>query len=415
MRRSTGRIAWPAALPRACAVAARRPASWLAAAVAASLPAWAAWSQAHPAEWWIVAVLASLAAVGDVPTGFLHQGARAAADDVVLWTVARGLWPAAGLCVGAVATGWPVAGGPAMAGAALVAAAVSSAAGRLCGARAADAAALAMLLTFPAAAVAVVAPVSGLARAGAAGLTWVAAAGLAWAVWSAHQRGGPLPAGQAAASGRRSGESAPVDPLPSSGVLRGWLGRLAMLTALVGMASWLVPDPAVVPVTQGDRWAQAGPRVLPWAAATAGWFLALAVPQAILQDGVAGGAAWERLWRTSVATGRRRRIGPGRFAAGTVLTQAAILGWPPLVAALLSLPSPATSVPPLAIVAGLLAGAGGVTAVMYGGARLSTARETLFALTLAVAGALVMGAWHSRAASTATISPILPSLGRSAS
>ncbi|MFM1995729.1 MAG: hypothetical protein RLZZ111_116 [Planctomycetota bacterium] len=400
MSASTGGISWPAVLPPAVAVAARRPASWIAAAVAAVLPVWAAWSQSPPASWVLVAVLACLAAVGDVPTGLLRPGDRSRGDEVGFWTVVRGLWPAAGLCLGAILAGCQAALPAAVAGAALAAAAASVLAIRWCRAKAADAAALVIVIASCAAAASGAPTGSAAARAGVAGLVWLVAAGLSWASWLAVQGSGPLAVLPDATPARRDGELAPVDPLPTSRLLRRWLGRLAMLTALAGMAAWLVPD-GTAPL----------PRILPWAAATAGWFLALAVPQAILQDGVAGAAAWNRLWRTGATTGRRPRLGSARFAAGVVLTHAAVLGWPPLIAAVLSLPSAAASIPPLAIVAGLLIGAGGVAAVVACGTRLGLSRETQFALALAVASAFVMGACHWRTAALSPISPSPPSLG----
>jgi hypothetical protein len=400
MSGSTATRSLTAALPRAVVVAARRPASWIAAAVAAVLPVWAAWSQSPPDCWLLVAVLVCLAAVGDVPTGLLRPGDRRRSGEAVFWTVVRGLWPAVGLCVGAIVAGRQAALPAAVAGAVLAAAATSVLASGRCGAKTADAAALVIVLASCAAAASAALTGSAVTRAGAAGLAWLVAGGLAWASWLALQHGGPPPVLNDATPARRDGELAPVDPLPTSRLLRRWLGRLAMLTALAGMAAWLVPD-GTAPL----------PRILPWAAATAGWFLALAVPQAILQDGVAGAAAWNRLWRTGATTGRRPRLGAARFAAGVVLTHAAVLGWPPLIAALLSLPSAAASVPPLAIVAGLLVGAGGVAAVIACGARLALSRETQFALTLALASALVMVAWHWRATTSLPVSPSLPRLG----
>lgn len=414
MSGSLDRISLQAALPRAVVVTARRPASWIAAAVAAALPAWAVCSQSPPAFWLILAVLACLAAVGDVPSGLLVPGARGGSGEVVIWTVARGLWPAAGLCACVLLAGRQAAGPATVAGAAIVAAAATFVAGRLCGAKAADTAALVIMLASLAAVASGVAPGAFVARSCAAGLVWLAAGGLAWALWLAHRRGGALPAWHDALPGRRDVELAPVDPLPSSGIVRGWLGRLAMLTALVGMAAWLVPESsgaADAPAAAAARWARAVSRMLPWAAATAGWFLALAVPQAILQDGVAGAADWSRLWRTGATAGGRPRLGAARFAAGVALMHAAVLGWPPLVAAVLSLPSAAASGPPLMIALGLLIGAGGVAAGMTCCAWRVMSRETLFALTLAVASVGVMAAWHWRPTAPSPISPSLPSLG----
>jgi hypothetical protein len=359
----------------------------------------------------LVAVLACLAAVGDVPVGLLRPGDRADGGEIVFWTAVRGLWPAAGLCLGAVAAGRGAVLPAAVAGAALLAAAATAAVGRIWGAKAADAAALVIALAGLAAAVSTVAPGSAAARAGMAGLAWLAIGGLAGAWWLAHRGGGPLPMLESPMR-HRDGELTPVDPLPSSGLLRVWLGRVAMLTALVGMAAWLVPPPSLAaPAAAVSPWGAALARIQPWATATAGWFLALAVPQAILQDGVAGTAAWSRLMRTVTAPRGRPRPGAFRFAAGVLLTHAAVLGWPPLVAAVLSLPSVAASLPPLAILAGLLVGAGGVAALVAGGTRLALPRETQFALLLAVASLLVMLVWGCCGAAPSPTPPRLPILG----
>jgi hypothetical protein len=94
-----------------------------------------------------------------------------------------------------------------------------------------------------------------------------------------------------------------------------------------------------------------------------------------------------------------------------LLTHAAVLGWPPLLAAVLSLPSAAASVPPTAICAGLLVGAGAVAAVVACCGRLAVSRETAFALVAAVVSVLVMVGWRWHAGLLSSTSPSLPSLG----
>ena len=68
-----------------------------------------------------------------------------------------------------------------------------------------------------------------------------------------------------------------------------------------------------------------------------------------------------------------------RFAGGVSLTQAAVLGWPVLVCAALSLPTPAAARLPLGIVVGLAVAAAVVTAVVWLGATVRASRETTFA------------------------------------
>lgn len=415
MAGATEWILWSRLLPRAAAVAARRPASWISAGAAASAVLWASWARLPPSACLFVSVLACLAAMGDLPTGLLPPGGRGRHAEIGAWAVARGLWPLVGACLAQLVAGRQAWLPAAWAGAAVVVAMVGAVVSRSCGAKAADAAAVVVLLASMASAAAAMAPGGALAQAAAAGLVWIAVGGLAWAWWWTYRGGDPLAVRTGPRAGRWDGELTTIDALPSSGTLRQWLGRLAMLTALVGMAAWLVPAAAVDAGVSADGWITALPRplrgILPWAAATAVWFLALAVPQAILQDGVAGARPWGRFMRTAAVVGTRPRLGAARFAVGPLLTHAAVLGWPPLVAAILSLPSTAMSIPPLTIVVALLVGAGGVMAIVAAGARLGVSQETLFALTLAVASLLLMGAWQPRTVASAPISPSPPSLG----
>jgi hypothetical protein len=413
MSGATTRISLPAVLRRTCVVAARRPASWIAALVAAAVPLCALWWSLPPAPCFLAATLACLAAVGDVPTGLLPPGGSRGSREIAHWTVARGLWPLVGLCTGAFIAGRQAFIPAALAAAAGMAAAATYAISRSRGAKAADAAALVILSGGVATAASVMVPGSEGTRAGAAGLAWIGCGGLAWC-WSAmHRRVGPLPTRSVTARRHRDGEFTAIDPLPSSGTMRQWLGRLAMLTVLAGMAAWLVTEPGGLEgAADAGNWTAALSRVLPWAAATAGWFLALAVPQALFQDGVGNAVHWRTLLRTAAAGERRGlRLGASRFAAGVLLTHAAVLGWPPLVAAVLSLPSATASVPPAAIVVGLVVSAGAVAAVVFCCVRLAVSRETTFAFLAAVASVLVMAAWHWHAAPLSLPPPRLPSLG----
>ena len=242
---------------------------------------------------------------------------------------------------------------------------------------------------------------------------WLLLGGLVWA-WSRSQR----TAIEAVLPGsHRPGHVAGadvlhVDALPANGPLRQTLSRLAMVAALAAMAGWLVLEPAVDPGPgsghdhlaqhgQWDRLLQVHQAAMAWALFTAAWFVGLAVPQATLQDGMAGARDWERLFRTTSrarrggAAWRPRlsvpRLGPVRFAGGVALSQAAILGWPVLVCVVLSLPTPSAARLPLGIVIGLAAAAVVVSAIVAFGAAVHASRETMFATTLAIALAIVVG------------------------
>ena len=188
-----------------------------------------------------------------------------------------------------------------------------------------------------------------------------------------------------------------------------------MVAALAAMAGWLMLDPAIDPASGGghgpvgqtvsrlgpwDRLAQGNRAAVAWALFTAALFVVLAVPRATLQDGVVGAVGWERLFRTAAhvrhggAAGRRGiaslRPGPARFATGVALTQAAILGWPVLVCAVLSLPTPAAARLPLGIVIGLAGAAAVVAAIVSLGAAVQASRETAFAAALAITLAITL-------------------------
>ncbi|NBW97464.1 MAG: hypothetical protein EBR28_12240, partial [Planctomycetia bacterium] len=101
------------------------------------------------------------------------------------------------------------------------------------------------------------------------------------------------------------------------------LTALAMGGALTGMVAWLL---------------LAEDRTGLDLAASLALLVALAVPAATLGDGVSHLAAWRRVERAAPVADPRRRLPPGRrrdILLG-VLVPAAILGWPPIVAATLS-------------------------------------------------------------------------------
>ena len=91
---------WLTAWPLLLRIAARRPASWLAAALAC-VAAWAG----QPLVTMAVAALATLAAAGDFsPPGVSRCGAG--------WFAARLVWPLAGIMIGSAAT--PMVAAPAL-------------------------------------------------------------------------------------------------------------------------------------------------------------------------------------------------------------------------------------------------------------------------------------------------------------
>ena len=401
----------------------RRPASWITLAMGGWVGWWCATATADQSGGiaMLPAAVLAVAAIGDIPLAFcLPAGRGRQCLWGCAWACERAAWPLVGMMLGMLAAGsgpeWfePESFGilaAATAGALL--AAVTTAASRLSGAKAADAASL-VLLVASASAAAAIGLASRLAGSCVGGVAaWLLLGGFVWA-WSRSQR----TAIEAVLPGsHRPGHVAGadvlhVDALPANGPLRQTLSRLAMVAALAAMAGWLVLGPAVDPTVEGglgqgvqngqwERLVQVHQAAMAWALFTAAWFVGLAVPQATLQDGMAGARDWERLFRTT--SGARRggaawrprlsvpRLGPVRFAGGVALSQAAILGWPVLVCVVLSLPTPSAARLPLGIVIGLAAAAGVVSAIVACGAAVQASRETMFATTLVIALAIVVG------------------------
>jgi hypothetical protein len=104
------------------------------------------------------------------------------------------------------------------------------------------------------------------------------------------------------------------------------------------------------------------------------------------------------------------------FAAGAAVAQAAILGWPPLVCALVTLPAPARAVPPAVLVAGLAAVALVIAGVAAAADATRASRETTFAflavllVTLLAAQFAWGGAWLEAVAREAARAPQIPEL-----
>ena len=355
----------------------RRPASWITLAMGGWVGWWCATATADQSGGiaMLPAAVLAVAAIGDIPLALCLPAGR---GRQFLWGCAwaceRAAWPFVGMMLGMLAGGGVRDSfepesfeilAAATAGALL--AAVTTAASRLSGAKAADAASL-VLLVASASAAAAIGLASRLGGSCVGGVAaWLLLGGLVWA-WSRSQR----TAIEAVLPGsHRPGHVAGadvlhVDALPANGPLRQTLSRLAMV----------------------------------WALFTAAWFIGLAVPQATLQDGMAGARNWERLFRTTSrarrggAAWRPRlsvpRLGPVRFAGGVALSQAAILGWPVLVCVVLSLPTPSAARLPLGIVIGLAAAAGVVSAIVACGAAVQASRETMFATTLVIALAIAV-------------------------
>ena len=401
----------------------RRPASWITLAMGGWVGWWCATATADQSGGiaMLPAAVLAVAAIGDIPLAFCLPAGR---GRQFLWGCAwaceRAAWPLVGMMLGMLAAG----GGPewfepesfgilAAATAGALLAAATTAASRLSGAKAADAASL-VLLVASASAAAAIGLASRLGGSCVGGVAaWLVLGGLIWG-WSRSQR----TAIEAVLPGsHRPGHVAGadvlhVDALPANGPLRQTLSRLAMVASLAAMAGWLVLEPAVDPTVEGglgqgvqngqwDRLVQVHQAAMAWALFTAAWFVGLAVPQATLQDGMAGARDWERLFRTT--SGARRggaawrprlsvpRLGPVRFAGGVALSQAAILGWPVLVCVVLSLPTPAAARLPLGIVIGLAVAAAVVTAIVWLGTNVRASRETTFAAALAIMVVLIVG------------------------
>jgi hypothetical protein len=359
-----GLAAVRAALVR-CRIDARRPASWLGLAAAACI---AGLVGRLPPAWWpalpiVAGAFAAAAAIGGPPRDV--PGLASA------WVATRAGWPLAGVAV-ACATGRT---DPATA-AVIVVAAVATAA----------AVALAVERSAPPGAAASVPLVAACAAAAAAGFvraTWPAAVGgapfAAATAWAAV-------AGCTAWVVRPLGSDASGDVAPAAGFFFGGaIGRLwlhaAMLSALAGMVAWLLLMPQAA-------WC--------YALLAAAWFTAAAVPLATLGPGSVGDAGRRRLAATvphQAARWLSAVTGPsaGATALVTAATFAAILGWPPLVAALI-VGAGATRTWNLLSAAALGCGAVSTAAISTVVAAAGGTRDTAHAVALAIALAAVAAA-----------------------
>lgn len=325
---------------------ARQPAAWLAAAVAALVAAWLPCPT--PAGWPTPAVVATLlgAALAVMALGDAGNFRDLTSLDVG-WLAERVAWPLLGwAAAAALRQNWLLLACGAvgmLASAMLVAALVRR------GALGADAASTALV-----------------AAAGAVAAGW----------WAESSLSGRLPAGAVVAVLLLGvlGAAATMSPtLPVRLHVRRALTAAGMVGALAGMVAWLflAADRAALDL-----------------AASLAWFAALAVPAATLGDGVSHADPWRRLERVAPGDGARRpRLGPGRTRDGVlaVLTTGALLGWPPLVAALLSGAQLAGAWPAVSVVVAVGAAAGALLAVVWLGERAGMSPASLQAAVIGCA------------------------------
>lgn len=337
---------------------ARRPASWL--MLLAAVPVAADVSYAGATSGMAALGAGAVLAVGAI--GNLPLRACAALGTASwaprIWFVERAAWPAVGLVAGA-AFARPASGLPAVAAATgLAAAAATCFVVRRRGVLAADAASLALVI----AGIAGAAGAIGAAQVGAAtGIpVWGLAVAIAVTAWIA--------AGFVAAGidWRRRAATAWLHDAGPPRTLRRWLTAVAMASALAAMTGWLFLDPS-------RAW------LLPLL--SVGWFVALAVPDAALGVGASG-----------LAGCRRSRL---RQSLAALVTPAAILGWPAVVAAALGAGG-AAGVRAAAVTVIVLAIAVAVLAVIVwslaaAGATPETAHAVALSVALAAALALLGG------------------------
>ncbi len=347
-----GAVGWLAAGPLLLRMAARRPASWIAAGLA-----YAAVSAGQPLVTMAVAALAALAAAGEFsPPGMPRCGAG--------WLAARTMWPLAGMMLGLAAT--PMVAAPALS--ALLLTAVSLWTVRQAGAAATIDLAPADTVSLGMVTAAAAVSVGGMAD------SWL----LAVATW-----GVLLPVGPCLVRWLHDPADAPLPRATSDLVpgllsrvpIRRFLGRAAMVTMLAAMVGWLLLDPT-----------QAGSA----AALAAAWMLSLAGPVAAFHDGIkaAPGSPWDMVWRST--PGRRLLGGGDSLAVQTVIRHAAILGWPSLVAAAVAVGTPTGPWPALLVAASLLATAGLMVAAVVVCRGFSLSGDTVLAAVLVVAAVALL-------------------------
>ncbi|MFO0424585.1 MAG: hypothetical protein ACK52C_13125 [Planctomycetia bacterium] len=337
---------------------ARRPASWL--MLLAAVPVAADASHAGTTSGMVALGAGALLAVGAI--GNLPLRACAALGTAsrapLVWLVERVAWPAVGLVLGA-ALAPPCPAPPAVAASiGLAAAAATCFAVRRRGVPAADAASLALVMAGIAGAAGAIGAVQIAAPVGrpASGVAPV----IAMAAW--------IVAGLVAAGidWRRRAAYAWLHDSGPPRTLRLCLTAVAMASALAAMIGWLFLDPSRA-------------SLLPLL--SAGWFVALAVPEAALGDGAIDPGGW-----------RRPRV---RQSLAAIVTPAAILGWPAVVAAALGaggmtgIRAAAVTIVVLVVAAAVLAVI--VWSLAVAGASAETAQAVALSVALAAALTLLIG------------------------
>ena len=361
-RAPAGPVAIGGLLPAMLRIEARRPAGWLALATAATIPPLIAGNRLMVPVAVAGGGLLAIAAIGDPPMG---QAAGPPAVRAACWLVRLG-WPLCGCLIGGC-LGLASAGRTAVIAAVAVAVAVVATTAT---------AAEAVRRRRPSSAAASLA----LVLAGAAALAAVTVATVAGPLMQAlaAMTAAGLLAGSLSGAAVTAEWHAPPQRSPAAG---GEVGSAAaMATTLVAMVVCFFLMPLW-------WWG--------YSLVACGWFVSLAVPAATAG---AGGPAATRLRRSAV--GRPRLPGSLRRAAGGIASQAAILGWPAVVAGLVSLAGGSALVGPLVALASLASLAALLLGAVAAGGILGP--ETVRAGTLTAVAAA--------AATAATCLPRLPSL-----
>ena len=337
----------------------RRPASWLSAMLAVS----AMWMQ--PVDATITASCAVTAALGDLPKGFGVSVSR-------MGVLSRLLWPLLGLLVGVCL--WIGIVDSRQVFSAIVASSVATLLMVVMlwivwqqGVAAADSASLCLVVGFISIIFGKVFDSMLLMV-----LIWVSCIGIIMCLghWcTKHCFSERLP--------RRSVEIS--FGLASRTPARRFLTSTAMVTMLFVMVSWLLLDP----------------RQAPWAVLVgAMWMVCLSGPAVALGDGlvedddspwawVVRSSSWQWSWFGSVGGWKRTTF-------ETVIRYMAVLGWPALVAAIVSLGSTAGPVPGMVVLGAVVLAGLFVLIAGWICQSLAFSRETSFAVLLSVLAPVIV-------------------------
>lgn len=307
----------------------------------------------------LAGILLAVAALGELPSGLFRGPWRRPAESVV-WAAARSLFPLAGIAFAAigVAAVVPDGGGAevlAVTVLAILATACVQAFVHAAGVRGSEPASAALLAGVAVAGAAAAGlPSSCLAASWAAAA--IAVGRLAWIVGRRERLVAP----------RGRGRTVWLWPLPAQGRLRPSMTAAAMVAGIASMAVWLVPQP---------------PSVERYAAVAAAIFVALAVPQMTLADGVVDREGWAAVLRP---IGRSARTAAGWPPAGRIaFAHAAMFAWPLVVAAALTVRLPGAAVAAASAVAALVMLAAVAAGMTLSIRRLGGSAETAQAVVLA--------------------------------